>query len=85
MEKAVKQGAVVQEKLPEALLNGKDAVPLGDIDQMKGHRGSALYGVFIAASRAEAVVAIKWHSLIAVIGLALLCTEIKPSYRAGCR
>lgn len=59
MEKAVKQGAVVQEKLPEALVNGKDAVPVCDIDQMKGHRGSALHGVFIAAGRAETAVAAK--------------------------
>lgn len=57
MEKAVKQGAVVQEKLPEALVNGKDAVPVGDIEEFEGHRGSALHGVFIAAGRAETAVA----------------------------
>lgn len=57
MEKAVKQGAVIQEKLPEALVNGKDAVPVGDINQLKGHRGSALHGVLIAAGRAETAVA----------------------------
>lgn len=56
MEKAVKQCAVVQEKLPEALVDGKDAVPVGNINQMKGHRGSALHGVFIAAGRAETAV-----------------------------
>ena len=57
MEKAVKQGAVIQEKLSEALVNGEDTVPMGDIEEFEDHRGSALHGIFIAASRAETAVA----------------------------
>lgn len=57
MEEAVKQSPVVQEKLPQVLINGEDAMPVGDIDEFKGHRCSAPHGVQVAAGRAEAAVA----------------------------
>lgn len=57
MKKAVKERAVIQEKSPELLINGKNTMPVGNIDQLKGHRGSALHGIKVAASRTEAAVA----------------------------
>ena len=56
-KKAVKERAVIQEKSPEQLINGKNTMPVGNIDQLKGHRGSALHGIKVAASRTEAAVA----------------------------
>ena len=35
MEKAVKEGAVFQEKIPEVFINGKDTVAVCGIDQFK--------------------------------------------------
>ena len=63
MEQAVKQCAVVQEKLAEVLVDGKDAVPVRDPDQLKGHRGSALHSIFIAAGRTETAVAAEGDKL----------------------
>ena len=35
------------------LINGKNTVAVGDIDEFKGHTGSAFHGIFIAAGGAE--------------------------------
>lgn len=63
MEEAVREGAVIQEEMPKLLINGKDAVVVGNIDKLKGHRSSALHGVEIAAGRAETAVAAKRNKL----------------------
>lgn len=57
MKKAVKERAVIEEKIPELLINGKNTMPVGNIEQFKGHRGSALHGIKVAAGRTEAAVA----------------------------
>lgn len=57
MKKAAGERAAIQEKIPELLINGKDTMAVGNIDQFKGHRGSALHGIFIAAGGAETAVA----------------------------
>ena len=57
MKKAVKESAVIEEKVPELGINGKNTMPVGNIDQFKGHRGGALHGIKVAASRTEAAVA----------------------------
>ena len=57
MEKAVKQATVLKEKVTEAFVNGKDAMPVDDVNKLEGHRGSALHGVEIPAGGAEAAVA----------------------------
>lgn len=49
MKKAVKEGTVIQEELPEVLINCKNAVAVTDIYQFKGHTGSAFHGIFIPA------------------------------------
>ena len=56
MEQTVKEGAVKEEKVTELFINGKNTMPVGDIDQFEGHRGSALHGVEIATGRAETAV-----------------------------
>ena len=57
MKKAVKERAVIEEKIPELRINGKNTMSVRDIDQFKGHRGSALHGVEIPAGRTETAVA----------------------------
>lgn len=57
MEKTVKEGAVIEEKVPELFINGKDTMAVRDIDEFKGHRGRAFHSIFISASRAETAVA----------------------------
>ncbi len=57
MEETVKERTVIQEKLPELFINGKNTMPVGNTDQFKGHGRSALHGVEIPTGRAEAAVA----------------------------
>ena len=57
MKKAVKEGAVIQEKIPELFVNGENTVAVRGIDEFKGHGGSALHGIKVAAGRTEAAVA----------------------------
>ena len=57
MKKAVEEGAVIEEKAPELGINGKNTMPMGNIGQFKGHRGSALHGIKVATGRTEAAVA----------------------------
>lgn len=47
----------MEEKVPKPGVNGKNAMAMGSMEELKGHRGSALQGVFIATGRAEAAVA----------------------------
>lgn len=45
VEEAVEEGAAIQEEIPELPINGKNTMPVGNIDQFKGHGGSALHGI----------------------------------------
>jgi hypothetical protein len=53
MKKAVEEGTVIEEKIPELLINCKNTVAMTDIYQFKGHTGSAFHGIFIATGGAE--------------------------------
>ena len=53
MEETIKQCPVIKEKLPEVFVDGENTMPVGDIDQFKGHRGSASHGIEIPAGRTE--------------------------------
>ena len=57
MKKAIKERAVMQEKVPELRVNRKDTMAMDDIDEFERHRSSTLHGIFIAAGRAEAAMA----------------------------
>lgn len=53
MKETVKQGTVIQKKVPELFIDCKNAVAVTGIYQFKGHTGSAFHGIFIAAGGAE--------------------------------
>ena len=57
MEKTVEEGAVIEKKVPELFINGKDTMAVRDINKFKGHRGSTIHGIFISTGRAETAVA----------------------------
>ena len=57
MEKAVEEGTVIKEKVPQLFINGKNTVSVGNMNEFKGHRGSTFHSIFIAARRTEAAVA----------------------------
>lgn len=63
VKKAVKERAVMQEKIPELFIDGEDTVAVLNIYQFKGHRGSALHGVEIPAGRAETAMAAEGDKL----------------------
>ena len=53
MEETVEERAVLEEKGTEIFINGKDAMAMADIDELKKHRGGTFHGVFISAGRTE--------------------------------
>ena len=57
MEEAVKQCPVIKEELAEVFVNGKNTVPVGNMNKFKGHRSSTLHGVEIPTGRTETAVA----------------------------
>ena len=56
MKETVQKRTVIKEKLAEPGINGKDTMPVGDIDELKGHGGSAFHGILVATGGAEAAV-----------------------------
>ena len=60
MEKAVKECAVFQEKIPQVFIHGKNTMPVLDVYQFKGHISSPLHSVFVATSWAETAFAAEW-------------------------
>ena len=63
MEETVKKRAVFEEKVPKLFINGKDTMAMWDINELKGHGGSAFHGIFVTAGRTEAAVAAKGNKL----------------------
>ena len=57
MEEAVEAGTVFEKERPEFFIDGEDTVPVGDIDKLKGHTGSAFHGIFVSAGGTETAVA----------------------------
>ena len=57
LEKAVKEGTVLEEEMPELLINGKDAVVVLAAEELEGHGGGAFLAVLDATGRAEAALA----------------------------
>ena len=49
--------------MSEVFINSKNAVPVLDRNELKGHTGSAFHGVFIAAGRTESAVASERNKL----------------------
>lgn len=63
MEKTIEERAVIEEKVTKLFINGKDTMTVGDINELKGHRGSAFHGIFVTAGGTEAAVAAKRNKL----------------------
>ena len=57
MKETARQSSVIKEKLSQVFVNGKNTMAVMGIYQLKGHRGSAFHGIFIAAGRAETAMA----------------------------
>lgn len=57
LKEAVKEGTVLEEKMSEPGINGKDTMAVAAGKQFEGHTGGAFLGVFDAAGGAEAGVA----------------------------
>ena len=56
VEKAVKKIGIVQKKMSEVFINSKNAVPVLDRNELKGHTGSTFHRVFVPAGRTETAV-----------------------------
>ena len=56
VEKAVKKIRIVQKKMSEVFINGKNAVSVLDRNELKGHTGSTFHRVFVPAGRTETAV-----------------------------
>ena len=56
MEKAVKHGTILKQKVTEVFINGKNAMSMSNVNKLEGHRGSALHGIEITAGGTEAAV-----------------------------
>lgn len=53
LKKAVKEGAVIEEERAQLFIDGKNEVPVGAVNEFKGHFSGAVNAVFIAAGGAE--------------------------------
>ena len=72
MEETVQERAVLEEKGTEIFINGKDAMAMADIDELKKHRGGAFHSVFITAGRAETAAATERDEIqLAAVGTAV--------------
>ena len=56
-EETVKQGTVSKEEGTQGVSDGKDAVAVSDVKELKRHGCSSVDGIFIAAGSAEAAFA----------------------------
>ena len=78
MKETVKERAILQEKITEGRINGKNAMTVSDINELKGHRGSAIHGIFITAGRAETAVTTERNKLeISAVDTAIHGTTIR--------
>ena len=75
-------------------INGKNAMPMGNSDQFKRHRGSALHGIKVTAGKTEAAVAaegdkfryysaLRLHSNITVLSALVMYTFCTKNVQNG--
>ena len=78
VKKTVEQRPVIEKEVPEIFINGKNAMTVSDINELKGHRGSAIHGIFITAGRAETAVTTERNKLeISAVDTAIHGTTIR--------
>ena len=56
MKETVKKGTVFEKVISEMFINGKDTVSVLDIDELKGHTGSAFHGILVSTGRTKTTV-----------------------------
>ena len=56
MKEAVKQRTILEEVIAQVFIYCKNTMPVWDTNQLKGHIGSALHGVFVSTGRAKTAV-----------------------------
>ena len=77
-KKTAKERAVIQEKGSKFFRNSKDEVSVFYMNDFKGHGGSAVNGIFIAAGRAETAFAAERNKFkIAAFGTAVHGTAVR--------
>ena len=63
MKEAVQERTVLKKKGSEIFINGKNAMAVLDIDELKRHTGGAFHSIFISAGRTKAAVTAKRNKL----------------------
>ena len=77
VKKAVKQGTVMEKERAQVLVNGKNEMPMGTVNEFKGHSGRAVNTVFIATGGAKFGMASEGDEFeFAAVGTAIHCTAI---------
>lgn len=56
MKETVKKGTIFEKEISEMIINGKDTVTVLDIDELKGHTGSAFHGILVSTGRTKTTV-----------------------------
>lgn len=56
MKETVKKGPIFEKEISEMIINGKDTVTVLDIDELKGHTGSAFHGILVSTGRTKTTV-----------------------------
>ena len=50
-KRQVKKGTIFEKEISEMIINGKDTVTVLDIDELKGHTGSAFHGILVSTGK----------------------------------
>ena len=61
----------MKEEVTEVFVNGEDTMAMLNMNQFKGHTGSAFHGIFVATGRAETAVTAERNKLeVSAVGAA---------------
>ena len=63
MKETVQERTILEKKVPEIFINGKNAMAVLDIDEFKRHTGGAFHSIFISAGRTKAAVTAERNKL----------------------
>lgn len=63
MKETVEERTILEKKVPEGIINGKDAMTVQDVDEFERHTGSAFHGIFVPTGRTKAAVTAKGNKL----------------------
>lgn len=78
LKKGAKEGTVIQKERAQRFINGKNEVPVGTVNEFKGHFRREVNTVFIAAGGAKLGMAEERNKFkFAAVGTAIHCTAIR--------